>query len=163
MDTIYSDNGSTFCAAGDGLPDLLKSTEFHDSLRKCNVNWVRIPPNAPSLGGSGEIMVKLFKVALNKTIANTRLIPSLIELQTFVADTVRIVNDRPLTTVSDQLHYLSPITPSFFLGQHLSPNTLLCGTMTKETFEIIFCTKLFSGTSFLAELDEIIPSFPSRS
>ena len=107
VDTIYSDNGSTFCAAADRLPDLLKSTEFHNSLRKCNINWVRIPPYAPSQGGSWEIMVKLFKGALNKTIGNTRRLPSLIELQTFVADAVRIVNDRPLTTVSDHPNILS--------------------------------------------------------
>ena len=57
VDTTYSDNGSTFCAAADRLPDLLKSTEFYNSLRKCNINWVRIPPYASSQGGSWEIMV----------------------------------------------------------------------------------------------------------
>ena len=72
-------------------------------------------------------MVKLFKGSFNKTIGNPRRLPSLIELQTFVADAVRIVNDRPLTTVSDYPNDLSPITPSSFLGQHLSPNTRLCG------------------------------------
>ena len=29
VDTIYSDNGSTFRAASERLPDLLDSTEFH--------------------------------------------------------------------------------------------------------------------------------------
>ena len=51
--------------------------------------------------------------------------PSLIELQTFASDAVRIVNDRPLTTPSDQPNDLEPITPSCFLGQHLALNTLL--------------------------------------
>ena len=46
--------------------------------------------------------------------------PTLIELQTYTSDAVRIVNDRPLTTVSDQPNDLAPITPSF-LGRHLSP------------------------------------------
>ena len=40
---------------------------------------------------------------------------------------MRIVNDRPLTTVNDQPNDLSPITPSSFLGQNLSPNTPICG------------------------------------
>ena len=48
--------------------------------------------------------------------------PSLIELQTFFSDAVRIVNDRPLTTLSDQPNDLAPISPSSFLEQELAPN-----------------------------------------
>ena len=40
---------------------------------------------------------------------------------------LRIVNDRPLTTLSDQPNDLCPITPSSFLGQQLAANALLCG------------------------------------
>ena len=132
VDTIYSDNGSTFRAAGDRLPNSLGSMEFHNALRKSDVNWIRIPPYAPSQGGAWEIMVKLFKKTLNQTIKNTRRTPTIIELQTFVIEAVRIVNDRPLTTVSDQPNHLSPKTPSSFLGQNLSPNTPICGFHDKE-------------------------------
>ena len=127
VDTIYSDNGSTFRAASERLPNLLDSTDFHNSLRKININWIKIPPYAPSQGGAWEIMVKLFKNALSRTMDNCRRTPSLIELQTFFIDAVRIVNDRPITTVSDHPNDLSPLTPSCFLGQHLSPNTPLGG------------------------------------
>ena len=47
--------------------------------------------------------------------------PSLIELQTFVSNAVRIINDRPLTTVSSHLNDLAPISPPSFLGQLLDP------------------------------------------
>ena len=47
--------------------------------------------------------------------------PSLIELQTFMSDAVRIVNDRPLTTVSDNPNDLAPLCQSSFLGQQLAP------------------------------------------
>ena len=123
VDTIYSDNGSTFCAAAEQLSTLLGSTEFHNSLRKRNINWVRIPPYAPSQGGSWESMVKLFKNALGHILGNARRKPSLVELQTFTSDAVRIVNDRPLTTLSDRPNDLAPLTPSSFLGQRLAPNT----------------------------------------
>ena len=126
VDTFYSDNASTFRAASDKLPKLLGSSEFVNSLRKFNINWVNIPPYAPSQGGSWESMVKLFKTALGRVMEQTRRKPSLIELQTFFTDAVRIVNDRPLTTLSDQPNDLCPITPSSFLGQHLAPNTPLC-------------------------------------
>ena len=36
---------------------------------------------------------------------------------------MHIVNDRSLTTLSDQPNDLAPISPSSFLGQDLSPNT----------------------------------------
>ena len=90
-------------------------------------NWVRIPPYAPSQGGSWESLVKLFKSALFRVVDDTRRMPSLIELQTFFSDAVRIVNDRPLTTLSDQPIDLLPICPSSFLGQELAPNTPVGG------------------------------------
>ena len=91
-------------------------------MRKSNIIWHKIPPYAPSQGGSWESMVKLFKTALHRVLQNTRRMPSLIELQTFFSDAVRIVNDRPLTTLSDQPNDLAPISPSSFLGQELAPN-----------------------------------------
>ena len=64
VDTFFSDNGKSFCAAEKQLPLLLDSTEFHNSLRKRAINWVRIPPYSPSQAGSWESMVKLIKKAL---------------------------------------------------------------------------------------------------
>ena len=40
VDTIFSDNASTFCAAPDKFPNRLGSTEFCNSLRKSTINWV---------------------------------------------------------------------------------------------------------------------------
>jgi len=68
VDTIFSDNTATFCAASDWLPDLLRSTEFQNALRKSDIDWVKIPPYSPNQGGVWEIMDKLFKSALNKTV-----------------------------------------------------------------------------------------------
>ena len=39
VDTFYSDNTSTFCAAADRLPELFSSTEFQNSLSKSGINW----------------------------------------------------------------------------------------------------------------------------
>ena len=62
---------------------------------------------------------------------NARRTPTLIELQTFLVDAVRIVDYRPLTIVSDQPNDLLPITLPCFLEQHLSPNTPLGGLHSK--------------------------------
>ena len=49
---MFSDNALTFKAAVNLLPQLLNSNEFVNSLWKKNINWVSIPPYAPSEGGS---------------------------------------------------------------------------------------------------------------
>ena len=60
------------------------------------------------------------------------------ELQTLFVAAVRIVNDRPLTTVSDDTNDLLPITPSCFSGQHLFTNTPLGEVHDKRAFERTF-------------------------
>ena len=82
FDSMFSDNGSTFVAAADILLTLLSSTDFHNSLRKRSINWVRIPPYASSQGVSWESMVKLFKSSLTRVLDSTRRKPSLIESRT---------------------------------------------------------------------------------
>ena len=141
VDTVYSDNGSTFRAAADRLSSSLGSTEFCNSLRRRNINWVKIPPYSSSQGGSWESMVKLFKDAFNCVLDQSRRKPSLIEMQTFTSDAMHIVNDRPLTSLSDKPNDLAVITPSSFLGQGLAPNTPLSafhdwGTCVETSFTI---------------------------
>ena len=69
-------------------------------------------------------MIKLFKKAFS-IVGKARRKSSLIGLQTFTSDAVRIVNDWPLTTLSCEPNDLAPITPPSFLGQNLAPNTPL--------------------------------------
>ena len=59
-------------------------------------------------------MVKLFKNALGRVIGEARRKPSLIELKSFVSDTVRIVNDRPLTSVSSHPNHLTSYFSLFY-------------------------------------------------
>ena len=68
-------------------------------------------------------MVKLFKNVLGTVIGETPSKLLSIELHTFVSGAVRIVNDRPLTSVSSHPNDLLPISPSSFIGQQLAQNT----------------------------------------
>ena len=49
-----------------------------------------------------------------RVLDNTRRMRALVELQTYFTDAVHVVNDRPLTTLSDQPNDLIPICPSPF-------------------------------------------------
>ena len=132
VDTVYSDNGSTFRAAADRLSSLFGSTELCNSLRRRNIKWAKIPPYSRSQGGSWESIVKLFKNAFNRVLNQFPRKPSLIERHTFPSEAVRIVNDRPLTSPSGELNDLAVITPSSFLGQGLAPNTPLSAFHDRE-------------------------------
>ena len=70
-------------------------------------------------------MVKLFKKALYAVLDEIRRMPTLIKLQTFTSDAVRIVNDRPLTSLSSEPNDLAALSPSSFLGLQLAPYTPL--------------------------------------
>ena len=84
---------------------------------------MRIPACAPSQAGSWESYDKTSQECVTSGSGEARRKLSLIELQTFASDAMRIVNDRPLTTLSNKPNDLKPLTPSCFLGQHLAPNT----------------------------------------
>ena len=71
------------------------------------------------------MVVKLFKKALYVVLDDVRRMPTLIELQTFTFDAVRIVNDRQLTSLSSEPNDLAALSPSSFLGQQLAPYTPL--------------------------------------
>ena len=115
VDTVIQIMARAFRATADRPSSLLRSTEFCNSLRKHNISWVKIPPYSPSQGGSWESMVKLFKYAFNRVFEQSLRKPSHIKIQTFTSDAVRIVNDRPLTSLSDKPDDLAVITPSSFL------------------------------------------------
>ena len=84
-------------------------------------------------------MVKLFKYALGKVTGEARRKLSLIELQVFVSDAVRIVNDRPLISVSSHPNDLLSISPSSFLGQQLLRIPLLAPSTIGEIYDEIIC------------------------
>ena len=68
-----------------------------------------MPPYAPRQSASCESMVKLFKIASGWIMEQTRRQPSLIELHVFFFHAVRILNDRPFTTLSDQPKICVPL------------------------------------------------------
>ena len=126
VSSLYSDNGATFKAAAHVLPSLLQSSGLHSFFRKKSLSWEFIPPYSPSQGGAWESMIKVFKRTLTNTIHITHRKPTLVELQTFVSNATRIVNDRPLTSQSDDPLDHNAISPSSILTPSLDP-TLTIG------------------------------------
>ena len=120
---LYSDNGSTFKAAASILPGLLESEGLQSFFRKKGLSWEFIPPYSPSQGGAWESMIKVFKRTLTHIANLSQKMPSFVELQTYISNATRLVNDRPLTPLSDDPKDYTAISPSSLLTPAFHPNT----------------------------------------
>ena len=132
--SFYSDNGSTFKAAANILPELLQSDGLQSFCRKKGISWEFIPPCSPVLGEAWESLVKVFKRILLEVVKFTQRTPNLVELQTYISNTTRLVNDRPLTSLSDDPKDHTAITPSSLLTPAFCPLTPLAQHMTEMIF-----------------------------
>ena len=86
--------------------------------------------------------MKFFKNAFNRVLDQFRRKPLLNEVQTFTSEAVRIVNDRPLTSLGDKQNNLAVITPLLFLGQGLAPDKPLSAFHDWGAFTLIFFATL---------------------
>ena len=98
---MISDNASTYEAAADELRELLSSEEVHTTLGCKGTTWKFIPKKAPWFGGFWEQLIGLTKTAINKTLGRSHV--SLQVLQTIVVEVELILNNRPLTYLSDDI------------------------------------------------------------
>ena len=112
VNTIYSDNASTFQAGSKKLPELIETKDFHISLRRKGINWEFIPPYASAQGGAWEAMVKQFEMVLSHILDTAVHKPKLVEMLTYVGSAVKIVNARSLVPLSDDPRDFTAITPA---------------------------------------------------
>ena len=66
-------------------------------------------------------MVKVFKRTFLQTVNLNQCKPTLVELQTYVSNSTRLVNNRPLTSQSDDPYDFNAISPSSLLTPSLDP------------------------------------------
>ncbi|UYV67966.1 hypothetical protein LAZ67_5002653 [Cordylochernes scorpioides] len=109
---IYSDNGTNF----EKLNRIFKRLDWiriekETSIRR--IQWIFIPPSAPWWGGFWERMVRTIKEMLIKMLGHRKL--KYVQLQTALCEIESIINNRPLTYVSEEDNDLKPLTPNEFL------------------------------------------------
>jgi hypothetical protein len=97
---LYSDNAKTFKGA---IP----------ILKKMNVDSFYIPDRAPNWGGWWERLIKSTKEILRKSLGKSCV--SWDEMSTLLTEIEQLLNNRPLTVVTDDVQDLTPISPSDFL------------------------------------------------
>ncbi len=97
----------------------MKSLRCLDAKRLQNfciekeIEWVFNPPTASHMGGIWERQIRTIRKVLCGVLKNCRLTDEI--LQTVFCEVESIVNNRPLTKVSDDVNDLSTLTPNHFL------------------------------------------------
>ena len=115
---ILSDNGRCFVLGAKVFDNLWKeieqSTEFKDYLNEQRIIWKFIPELSPWQGGIYERLVALVKSAFKKSVGK-QILP-FDEMNTFISEVESILNNRPLTYVSDDSNGILPLRPIDFIN-----------------------------------------------
>jgi len=156
---LISDNGTNFVSSA----KTLKSWEEHHSVRstlnqnKCK--WHFNPSRAPWFGGFFERIVKMVKLCLQKTLHRSMVTED--ELHTVLCEIEADLNDRPLTSVSDSVDDLQPLTPSqLMLGYRLDSTPVATLDPEEELDPSEFTTELLSRRQ--KNVQKVLHRFQSR-
>ncbi|VDI24874.1 Hypothetical predicted protein [Mytilus galloprovincialis] len=121
---VYSDNGTNFVG---GEIELRKNIEqwnkaiISNYMLHKDIIWTFNPPYASHRGGAWERMIRstrnIFKALINQQLLSDE------QFLTFMADTERFMNDRPITVISDDCHDLPVLTPNMLLLKKSNTST----------------------------------------
>lgn len=109
---IYTDCGTNFISSAN-LFGKIDWNRVNNDLRVQRITWIFNPPASPWWGGFWERLIRIVKEYLRKLLGHNKLTKT--ELETSVCFVESLMNDRPLTYVSDDPDDLIPLTPAAFL------------------------------------------------
>ena len=118
---IWSDRGTNFVGANRELRESVaqwNEDKIGKQLQQKGIKWIFQPPASPHMSGVWERLVKITKKHL-KSVSGDGLLNDH-ELRTLLAEVEFIMNNRPITAVSDDPTDLTALTPNHFLLQRSS-------------------------------------------
>ncbi|KAI2646060.1 Transposon Tf2-9 polyprotein [Labeo rohita] len=113
---IISDNGTNYVGAERELRDCLAQlnhSKIRDAMLNEGIKWSFNPPSGPHYGGVWERLIRTIKKTLYSVLKQQVLDDE--GLQTALCEVEAIVNDRPITTISDDVTDPEPLTPNHLL------------------------------------------------
>lgn len=110
---IMSDNATTYTSAAEELTELLSSEEIRTVLGRKGIEWKFISKKAPWFGGYWERLIGLTQASIKKTLRRAHI--TLPTLQTIATEVEAVLNDRPLTYISDDITDPELLTPTHLL------------------------------------------------
>ena len=110
--TMYSDNGTNFV----GLVNLFSRLNWQmieETAHIKQIKWIFNPPSAAWWGGWWERLIRTVKDLLKRMLGKARL--DYDQLRTSLSHAENVINERPLTVVTEDGNDLIPLTPAMFL------------------------------------------------
>lgn len=113
---LTSDNGTNFIGADRELKEALTSLNqdrIQGALSQVGIRWSFNPPAGSHHGGVWERMIRLVRRVLSSVLRQQKLDDD--GLHTVFCEAEAILNDRPITKLSDDANDLEPLTPNHLL------------------------------------------------
>lgn len=114
---MRSDNGTNFIGAERELREALATIDhdrIHHVLLAKEIDWIFNPPAASHHGGVWERLIRMVRKVLFSVLQQQTLDDE--NLETIFCEVEAILNDRPITGVSDDVKDLEPLTPNHILS-----------------------------------------------
>lgn len=110
--TMFSDNGTNFIGA-QSMMKRLNWKELEPKLQVKQIVWRFNPPTAAWWGGWWERLIRSLKDLLKRMIGSAKL--TKLELEKCLIEVAYVMNERPLTTLTEDENDLIPLTPAMFM------------------------------------------------
>ena len=143
MCSLRSDNGTNFVGAERELREALAAinhSKIQGALLQKGIDWMFNTPAASHHGGVWERLIRMVRKVLFSVLRQQSLNDE--SLHTTLCEVEAILNDRPLTKVSDDVNDLEALTPNHILLLKGKP-TLAPGLFKKDDVQVQYLSDLF--------------------
>ena len=124
---IQTDNGGNFVAGERELSRVLRDWKTTIGKRRAGISWILNPPYTPHHGGNYERLIRSVKEAFYHTIPTTTTIYTDEELSTVFKHIEAVLNQRPLTQVSEDPRDTQALCPQDFLIGRMETSPFVTG------------------------------------
>ena len=114
--TVYSDNGTNLVGAESVLKDCIRGwsvDRINNQMLSLGIDWIFNPPDCSHRGGIWDRMIRSTKRIL-RIVTQGQLLNDE-ALLTFMNETERILNNRPICPISDDIRDPTALTPAMIL------------------------------------------------
>ena len=145
---VRSDKGSNFVGAERELRKEIESwnkERIQENMSQHGIRWLFNPPAASHMGGVWERQIRSVRRVLSTIM--TEQIPTSEMLTTLLVIAEGIINNRPLTPVSDDPNDLEPLTPNHLLIHQ--PASVPLGLFNEND---LYCRRKWHQVQYLADV-----------